>query len=119
MRDIAIFFETSLFVLSKTYLAWKMSDYAVHFGLSSAVQTKEKKLHAPLQHRQEQHAALDGAVEERGLATVKSSMLLLTVLSRSVGLQPCEHLKSVTKVLLVPGTGCGTVGSLHFAYTDS
>ncbi len=24
-------FEASLFVLSKTYLAWKMSDYAVHF----------------------------------------------------------------------------------------
>ena len=62
MRDIAILCETSLFVLSNTYLAWKMSDYAVHFGLSSTAQTKEKKL----------HAALDGAVEERGLATVRA-----------------------------------------------
>lgn len=40
MRDIAIFFETSLFVLSKTYLAWKMSDYAVHFGLPA--QSKQR-----------------------------------------------------------------------------
>jgi hypothetical protein len=40
-----MFCEASLFVLAKTCLAWKMSDYALHFGLFG---TATKKLHAAL-----------------------------------------------------------------------